>query len=595
MILGLKVFSSLLAVSPAVAQIIDSTGSVVTSPNETVLSGNGSSVLNPAALTATITINLQQYWDLLVGPVASATINSTVAATPIPTSELIPPPPLYYSSFPTGAQAPLVSKNESWKFPSGFFWGVSSAAYQIEGAMQAEGRGPSNWDIYTHRSTEITAGNDTGDVGCNEYYLYKQDIARIAALGVPYYSFSISWSRIFPFGKGPVNELGLQHYDDLINTCLEYGVQPMVTLFHWDIPLFLQNEYGGWLSEEIVADFVAYARVVFARYGDRVTNWFTLNEPLVFCDEYPYPKNYFTAVDIPDAEQKFFCGHHALLAHAQAYRLGKAMGLKGIIAFKNNGGYKIPLTNSTDDALAVQRAWDFNEGWYANPVYIDGDYPTHLKDYVATLGLAFSEEQKALIRGTSDIFAHDAYTSSFYMAPAEGGGVAACVANASHPLFPGCFNTTNVNGDGWNIGAASDPYTPWLNSATDWVPAFLRYIQDTWPCEGGIAVSEFGWAEPFEHLKTLRQDILYDPGRIAYYHNYLEAVLVAIADGVNVVGCLAWSIMDNLEWTSGFYPKFGVQYVNFTTYERSYKASFFEYVNMFKVYAEDPVVPVFVS
>ncbi|RDW73509.1 glycoside hydrolase family 1 protein [Coleophoma cylindrospora] len=581
----------LFALAAPAAALINSTGSVLTPENGTI-SINGGEAANPSAFTANITINLQQYWDLFVGPVATATINTTVAATPVPTSELVPPPPLYYSSFPTGAQNPTVLKNESWKFPSGFFWGVASAAYQIEGAAQAEGRGPSVWDVFTHRSTSITVNNDTGDVGCNEYYMYKQDIARIAALGVPYYSFSISWSRVFPYGKGPVNELALQHYDDLIETCLQYGVKPVVTLFHWDLPLFLQNEYGGWLSEEIVGDFVAYAKVVFGRYGNKVSHWFTMNEPIVFCDEYPYPKNYFSAVTIAEADQKYFCGHHVLLAHAEAYRLGKSLGLNGTIAFKNNGGYKIPLTNSTDDALAVQRAWDFNEGWFANPVYLNGDYPKYLKDYVSTLGLEFTADQKALINGTADLFAHDAYTSSFYMAP--DGGVAACLANSSNSLYPGCFNTTNVNPDGWNIGPAADIYTPWLNQATDWVPLFLRYIQDTWPSAGGIAVSEFGWAEPFEHLKTTKVDILYDPGRMMYYKNYMEAILIAISEGVNVVGCLAWAIMDNLEWADGYLPKFGVQYVNLTTFERSYKASFFTYIDAFKVYAEDPVVPVYV-
>lgn len=117
--------------------------------------------------------------------------------------------------------------------------------------------------------------------------LIRADIARIAALGVPHYSFSISWSRVLPFGRGPVNELALQHYDDVIDTCLQYGVKPIVTLYHWDLPLFLQNSYGGWLSEEIVGDFVAYAKVVFGRYGNKVSQWYTLNEPIVFCDEYP--------------------------------------------------------------------------------------------------------------------------------------------------------------------------------------------------------------------------------------------------------------------------------------------------------------------
>lgn len=303
----------------SLAQNVNSTGSVLASENATTTVNNGSSVANPSAFATSINIDVQrtshfsscisiinsspEYWDLFVGPVQTATINITVSATPVPTGELVPPPPLYYSPFPTGAQNPLTSKNESWKFPSGFWWGVASAAYQIEGAVQAEGRGPSIWDVYTHRATEITVSNDTGDVGDNQYYLYKQgqslllsshlatnqqiDIARIAALGVPYYSFSISWSRVFPFGKGPVNELALAHYEDVIDTCLQYGVKPLVTLYHWDLPLFLQNSYGGWLSEEIVDDFVAYAKVVFGRYGNKVSHWFTVNEPIVFCEGYP--------------------------------------------------------------------------------------------------------------------------------------------------------------------------------------------------------------------------------------------------------------------------------------------------------------------
>jgi beta-glucosidase/6-phospho-beta-glucosidase/beta-galactosidase len=236
------------------------------------------------------------------------------------------------------------------------------------------------------------------------------------------------------------------------------------------------------------------------------------------------------------------------LAHASAYRLGKSLGLNGTISFKTNGGYKIPLTNSTDDALATQRAWDFNEGWFANPTFINGDYPESLKDYVSTLGLEFTDDQKALINGTADVFAHDAYTSSFYFAPDV--GVAACLEDPSNTLYPGCFNTSNTGPTGWLIGAASDPYTPWLHSAIEWVPTLLHYIQDTWSPKA-ISVSEFGWTEPFEQYKTAKEDILTDPGRTMYYRNYMEAILLAISEGVNVVGCLAWAIMDNLEWTDG--------------------------------------------
>jgi beta-glucosidase/6-phospho-beta-glucosidase/beta-galactosidase len=288
------------------------------------------------------------------------------------------------------------------------------------------------------------------------------------------------------------------------------------------------------------------------------------------------------------------------------------MGINGTIAFKTNGGYKIPRTNSSDDALATQRAWDFNEGWFANPVYIDGDYPPALKDYVSTFLPAFTDEQKQVLNGSADLFAHDAYTSNLFFGkslpaqiithplmkrlPAPDSGVSACLSNQSNPLYPGCFNQSwnyAPSNGAWNVGPAADPASPWLHKATDWVPAFLSYIQNTWKPRGGIAVTEFGFAEPFEALKQIKEDILWDPVRTAYYHDYMQAILVAISEGVNVVGCLAWSIVDNLEWQAGYGVKFGLQYVNLTTQERAYKASFFEYVNAFKLYGTDPVVPNF--
>ncbi|KAF2143393.1 glycoside hydrolase family 1 protein [Aplosporella prunicola CBS 121167] len=549
----------------------------------------GTQTVGSAAFSTTAGFSLEDYWNQYVGPVASPPINTTVEATPVPSSELILPPPLYYASFPSGQHPFLQPKNESWSFPKDFWWGVSGAAYQIEGAVKDEGRGPSIWDVFSHRVNGYVVTNDTGDITNNEYYMYKQDIARLAALGVKVYSFSISWSRIFPWGSGEINELGLKHYDDVIETCLEYGIEPAITLFHWDLPLFLQNKYGGWLSPEIVDDFVEYARVAFTRWGPKVKQWYTINERSVYCGYYPLTKHYFSSIVYPAEQQPYICSHNVLLAHAQAYRLGKKLlSPNSTITFKNNGGYKIPRTNSSADAEAVQRSWDFNEGHFAHPIFIDGDYPPHLKAYVSKFLPEFTPEQKAAIRGSADFFAHDAYTSNFVFAPDS--GIEACVADPSHELYPGCYNESfsyNSEGGNWAIGAASDPLTTeWLYSAVDWVPRFLHYIQDTWAPEGGIAITEFGFAEPFENLKTNKIDILTDPIRSAYFRNYLSAVLLAMSEGVNVIGCLAWSFVDNLEWSSGFAIKFGLQYVNFTTQERAYKASFFEYANMFKQYQE---------
>lgn len=175
---------------------------------------------------------MEDLWNMMVGPIEVAQVNTTQAAVTPAATELIPPPPIHYPSFPSGAQQPMEARNESWSFPKDFWWGVASAAYQVEGAVKDEGRGPSIWDVTTHRVPNFVKGNVTGDVTANEYYMYKTDIARMAALGVKAYSFSISWSRILPFGRGQVNEQGLAHYDDVINTCHQYGVEPIVTLYH---------------------------------------------------------------------------------------------------------------------------------------------------------------------------------------------------------------------------------------------------------------------------------------------------------------------------------------------------------------------------
>lgn len=407
-------------------------------------------------------------------------------------------------------------------------------------------------------------------------------------MGIKAFSFSISWSRVLPFGSGPVNEQALAHYDDVINTCIQYNVEPIVTLYHWDLPLFLQFQYGGWLSEDIVPDFVNYAKIVFQRYGDRVTKWVTVNEPIVFCSDYPLATGYFPPTTIPPKQQPYFCGQSVLLAHSQAYRLYKSLGYNGTVSFKTNGGYKLPLTNSSADAEAVQRAWDFNEGWFANPVFINGDYPPYLKAYVSTFLRNFTDAEKAQINGSCDIYMHDAYTSQFYMAPDA--GFDACLSNSSNPLYPSCANTTYAypdNEGGWDVGYAADPGAPWLHKATDWVPLFLHYIQDTWKPPFGISVSEFGFAEPFEELKQILGDIRTDLARSTYYREYMEAILIAMSEGVNVVGTLAWSIYDNLEWGDGYTVKFGMQYVNFTTQERHFKSSFFEYINAFRMYQQN--------
>ncbi|KAG6366793.1 hypothetical protein INS49_000973 [Diaporthe citri] len=507
---------------------------------QSVTSGaDGTAVASSAAsITTSLELTVDDLWDIAVGPVSSANITTTVEATAVPSSSLVPPPFLASYSFPTGRQIPEVTENASWSFPKDFMLGVAGAAFQVEGAANAEGRGPSVWDRLT-RVPGYTAENQTGDITDNHYFLYKQ-----------------------------------------------------ATLYHWDTPLFLQDKYGSWLSEDIVADFVEYARTCYEAFGDRVSNWYTLNEPIVFCNQYPLPAQYFKNFTIPFKQQPYLCGRNVLLAHSQAYHLGKqVLGNDTLISYKNNGGYKIPLTNSSEDAEAVQRAYDFNEGWFADPVFLTGTWPDSLDAYVSTFLEPFTDDEKALIKGSTDLFAHDAYTSQFYFAPE--GGIEACLSNETNPLWPGCFNTSYAYSatteGGWLIGAAADPLAPWLHKATDWMPALLHYITDKWqPPEGRIVVSEFGFAEPFEVYKTLVPDILTDQIRSDYYRDYMEGILIGLSEGLNVLGSLAWSFVDNLEWSSGFQVRFGIQYVDFESdaLDRYYKASFFQYVDVYKRYVE---------
>ncbi|KAG9658315.1 glycoside hydrolase, partial [Aureobasidium melanogenum] len=589
----MRFFAILLSVAWANYVLAQSYLNASTSAVPSFTTINGTAVANPSAFVTNLQLSVEDLWDFFVGPVDIANTTTTIEATPVPSSSLIPPPYLGNYAFPPGRQVPLVRKNESWSFPKDFYLGVAGAAFQIEGAAKAEGKGPSTWDVNMHRVPNFVSDNSTGDITDNNYYMYKQvpteDIARLAAIGVNAYSFSVAWTRLFPFGTGPVNELGIAHYNDVIDTCIQYNITPMATIYHWDMPALLQNKYGGWLGEEVVEDFTEYARVAYSRFGDRVKHWFTINEPIVICtQQYPMPDGYWRNFSIPKTNQQFVCGRNILLAHAQAYRLGKTLVPDSSITFKHNGGHKIPLTNSSADAEAVQRAWDFNEGWFADPVFLTGDWPSTVNDYVSSFLPPFTSQQKDLIRGSADFFAHDAYTAQFYMAPDE--GIRSCIHNASNPLYPSCANSTYTYGPAqgnWVIGPAADPHSPWLHRATDWFPAFMSYINTTWPSPA-IQVTEFGFAEPFEASKTLLQDILWDPIRTSYFHDYMEAILVSLSEGINITAALAWSFVDNLEWNQGKSVRFGMQYVNFSdpSLERHYKASFFEYTNMYKTYVQ---------
>ncbi|KAF9606159.1 hypothetical protein IFM89_023252 [Coptis chinensis] len=279
---------------------------------------------------------------------------------------------------------PTYSRND---FPPHFVFGSGTSAYQVEGAAAEDGRTPSIWDTVAHSKKSM--GN--GDIACDEYHKYKDDVRLMVDTGLDAYRFSISWSRLIPNGRGPVNPKGLQYYNNLINELVRHGIKPHVTLFHHDLPQALENEYGGWLSRKIVDDFMAYANVCFREFGDRVSHWTTVNEvnvlvlggydlgfsPPMRCSS-PFG---FDCTSGNSTSEPYTVAHNCLLAHASAVRLYKTKYQAkhhGFIGLNLFSYWLIPLTNTTEDITATQRANDFYVGWFINPL-VFGDYPDVVK------------------------------------------------------------------------------------------------------------------------------------------------------------------------------------------------------------------------
>ncbi|KAH6664413.1 beta-glucosidase [Halenospora varia] len=474
---------------------------------------------------------------------------TTVSPTPVPSSELIAPPPLYN----------LPDTASGLKLPSDFIWGMAGSSWQIEGGLQSEGRGPSALDFFG--ALPNTSGTNDSVVADMNYFLYKQDLARLAAMGVPYYSFSISWPRVVPFGKAgsPLNQQGLDHYDDLINTCLEYGITPIVTLSHVDSPVRVNYD-----NETLVDDFLYYAKQVMTRYGDRVPYWVTFNEPNIGFGL--YVKSYDGLTNV-------------LLAHTAVYDWYKNT-LKGTgkisLKFANNLGVPLDTTSSADTEAAF-RYQDFLLGILANPLFLGIQYPSTVLNTPNINLTALTDAQISSIHNSIDFWAFDPYVAQF-ASPAPG-GIEACATNSSNPLWPQCVTLTNVQADGWLMGASSNAYA---YIAPQYVRQQLSYVWNTFRPSGGILIAEFGFNPFDDSLKTVEAQ-RYDLERTLYYQDFLSEMLKSMyEDGVRVIGALAWSFVDNNEF-GGYGNQYGLQTVNRTSggFERMYKRSFFDFVDFF--------------
>lgn len=481
--------------------------------------------------------------------------------------------------------------SDRYTLPKDFIWGLGTTAPQVEGAVKDEGRGPSIWDYVAHKVPKFIKSPQAFDIATNHYYTYKNDIDRMAALGVPYYSLSISWSRVFPLGNGTVNQKGLDHYIEEIDYLLFRGITPIVTLYHWDIPQALQNAYGGWLDPAVINDFTKYARVIFEKLAPKVKIWITLNEPQVFCNDYAswpdtnVPDVVFPTFGYSREERRYRCGHHAILAHAKVVELYRKefqhIYGEAKFSFANSWDYTPPYTDHPDDVAASLRSLELSAGWFGNPIYIDGDYPPLMRELVGQYLPTFTEEEKALVLNSTDFYVWDSYSGHPVQAPE--GGFNECYKDATDESWPGCFDEVFTLPGGWPIGNKADTgVSNWLYDTPTlfeegvlWAWSHFR-LSDFFVLEMGFSV----WGESQMEIDQAR----YDQARCDYYAGYLNSVLRLVNEfGVNLSGVIAWSAWDNVEWREGMQTRFGVQYVNLETLKKTYKKSafylrqFFEY------------------
>ncbi|XP_050209674.1 beta-glucosidase 15-like [Mercurialis annua] len=454
-------------------------------------------------------------------------------------------------------------------FPADFLFGSASSSHQYEGGALVDGRGPSMWDTYVQKHPERVADRSNADIAVDSYHRYKEDVAIIKDIGFNAHRFSISWSRILPHGKlsGGVNQAGIDYYNNLINELLAKGIQPFATLFHWDIPQALEDEYMGFLNIKIVDDFRDYADLCFSKFGDRVKHWITLNEPQNYAVN-GYSSTLFAPARCSDhkacgagdsSTEPYIVTHNQILAHAAAVRIYRdkyQKTQKGQIGITLNFAWILPYTESSkQDQDAAFRAIVFQYDWYMEPLK-SGTYPAAMVTRVGNRLPRFSTQQSWIVKGSYDFIGLNYYTAQY------ASDVPCPTVNHAY-ITDSCASLTSVR-NGVPIGYQA---SIWLYVYAPGIEQILLYTKTNFN-DPIIYITENGINDPIGTV-TLNDNI-----RIDFINNHLVYIQKAIASGVKVKGYFAWSLLDNWEWSFGFSARFGVVSVDHNNgLKRTYKNS----------------------
>lgn len=439
-------------------------------------------------------------------------------------------------------------------FPEDFTWGVATSSYQIEGAFDTDGRGPSIWDTFSKTPGKVVGG-ETGDVACDHYNRFEQDLQLMKDLGVESYRFSLAWPRMFPVGSSAREERGFDFYDRLIDSMLEKGIKPMATLYHWDLPQPLQD-VGGWANREIVGRFSDYSLAAAERFGDRVQDWITINEP--WCVSWLGYMNGVHAPGVKNLDHAIAASHHTALAHAEATRALRSVNssIRSGNAL-NMTNYVVTDPGDTEiEELAKLMDSHINRWWIEAQLF--GAYPEnlveHYGDKLARLMLPGDEK---LLKIDSELLGINYYSDSFLASarpqdrPMKDGG-----------LFP-FEQRTN--------GTPPAPYTDmgWPVTPNGLYELLMRIHRD-YPQLPEISITENGAAYPEEPDAKGEVD---DARRVDYLTKHIEAAGRAVAEGSHLRSYYAWSFLDNFEWAEGYAKRFGIVHVDFETQVRTPKNS----------------------